>query len=133
MTITEAKLDKRVVKAAAHFLKEQGMKIIDKDFSCAFGSSDLVAVDEGGAIRFVFVRACTYRMPPQPEIGGQERRRLERVAVDWLSRNEDRYKTGASVSFDFVDVGIFGENCNLALLRYYQNVLGVDDAITSKA
>src|SRR5487761_343592 len=88
-------------QAAARFLESAGYRILDRNWRCADGEIDIVAVE-----RQVFV-VCEVKTrsgdrygPPLESVSRLKRNRLRRLAVRWL--------TAHGVRFDQVRVGVVG-------------------------
>ena len=71
---------------AARFLRDQGYKIIARNFRCAMGEIDIVA-REGGMLVFVEVKTRSYDDPtPEQQINLTKQRQITRTAKYYLSR-----------------------------------------------
>jgi putative endonuclease len=88
-------------QAAVEYLESAGFRILDRNWRCAIGELDIVAVD-----RQVFVvcevktRSGTRYGTPLESVGRAKLRRLRRLAVAWLNAH--------GVRFDQVRVDIVG-------------------------
>jgi putative endonuclease len=84
----------RSERAAARFLRRLGYRILARNYTCAHGELDLIALD-GPTIVFVEVRSTgrddTER--PAASVDDAKQRRLTQVALDYLSRHRllDRF------------------------------------------
>ncbi len=94
-------------RAAAEYLSNSGIKILEKNFRCPLGEIDLIARD-GKSIVFVEVRArqadgiCS----PEESIAMYKRRRLARAATWYLKQHG---LLGSYARFDVVAVRWNGE------------------------
>lgn len=88
-------------QAAASYLEHAGFRILDRNWRCAAGEIDIVAVD-----RQVFVvcevktRSGTRFGTPLEAVGRAKLRRLRRLAVAWLDAH--------GVRFDQIRIDIVG-------------------------
>jgi putative endonuclease len=88
-------------QAAADYLEKAGFRILDRNWRCATGEIDIVAVD-----RHVFVvcevktRSGTRYGTPLEAVGRAKLRRLRRLAVEWLNAH--------GVRFDQIRIDIVG-------------------------
>jgi len=96
---------------AASYLKDRGMRIVDRNVRCALGEIDLVGLD-GDTIVFVEVRtrSSSVKGSAKESITAGKRRRLVRLAQWYLKgkRWENR-----SARFDVVAVTWIGETPEL--------------------
>jgi putative endonuclease len=80
-------------QAAADYLTGRGYRILDRNWRCAGGELDIVAVE-----RHVFVvcevktRSGTGYGTPLEAVGRDKQRRLRRLAVAWLSAHGVRFE-----------------------------------------
>jgi putative endonuclease len=85
-------LGKSGEQAAADYLESAGFRILDRNWRCADGEIDIVAVD-----RQVFVvcevktRSGTRCGTPVEAVGRAKLRRLRKLAVAWLNAHGVRY------------------------------------------
>ena len=71
---------------AARYLRNQGYKIIVRNFRCTLGEIDIVARD-GGTLVFVEVKTRTYDDPtPEEQVNTFKRHQLSKAAKFYLSR-----------------------------------------------
>lgn len=79
----------RSERAAAHFLKKLGYKILARNYSCALGELDLVALD-GELIVFVEVRSTEKAdsSGPSHSVDRAKQERLTRLAVYFMQRKK---------------------------------------------
>ncbi len=78
----------RSERAAARYLRRQGLRIIARNWSCKLGELDLVAVD-GTVIVFVEVRSTAKASTESPAESVDERkqRRLTNLALHYLTQH----------------------------------------------
>jgi len=78
----------RSERAAASFLRQQGLQIVTRNFRCTHGEIDLVAVDRG-CIVFVEVRSTEGASTDRPalSVDAAKQRRLTQLAVYYLQRH----------------------------------------------
>ena len=79
---------------AALELQNQGMEILDRNWSCRWGELDVVALDPGGGRRtavFCEVKCRTGRGfgDPLESITHAKVSRLRKLAAEWLSQHRD--------------------------------------------
>ena len=71
---------------AAKFLRNQGFKIIERNFKCALGEIDIIARD-GKTLVFVEVKTRAYDDPtPEDQVNEPKRHQLTKAAKFYLSR-----------------------------------------------
>ncbi len=86
-------LGKTGEQAAAEYLESAGFRILDRNWRCARGEIDIVAVD-----RQVFVvcevkaRSGTRCGTPLEAVGRAKLRRLRGLAVEWLNAHGVRFE-----------------------------------------
>ena len=89
-------------RAAAYLVNEAGMQVLVLNWRCADGEIDIVARD-GTAL--VFVEVKTRRDlrfgPPEESVVFAKRRRLRRLALQWLAQSGFRPQ---QIRFDVVSV-----------------------------
>ena len=90
-------------RAAARFLKRQGMRIIARQHRSRLGEIDLIALDAG---RVVFIEVKTRRSDaagrPEEAVNRAKQRKLTRLALEYLKRR--RWLGKRSARFDVVAV-----------------------------
>lgn len=97
-------------RLAHEHLERSGYEILERNFRCPAGELDIVAADARSLVFCeVKTRVCGSRAgPPGPldAIGPGKRRRLRRLASEWLhARGEDRPFRGA-LRFDAIGVTV---------------------------
>ena len=88
-------------QAAAEYLESCGVRILDRNWRCAIGEIDIVAVDRQ-ALVVVEVKARTGMRygGPLEAVSRAKRARLRRLAVQWLNAH--------GVRFDHVRIDVVG-------------------------
>lgn len=88
---------------AAERLANAGLKILDRNWRCAAGEIDIVALD-GAALVFVEVktRSSLAFGDPAEAVSRTKAERLRRLALHWLADHPDRHS--AELRFDVVSV-----------------------------
>jgi putative endonuclease len=78
----------RSERAAGRYLRGQGFRIVERNYTCPLGEIDLVAV-EGGCIVFVEVRSTGTDDPDRPAASVDEtkQRRLTQLALHYLQKH----------------------------------------------
>lgn len=104
-------MNKRIIgkekeELAAKFLARQGVKILEKNFSCRMGEIDLIGLD-GDCIVFVEVkyRTNTDYGYPQEAVSINKRRKIVLVSGYYRMRND----LGDGTNFRFDIVSILGD------------------------
>jgi putative endonuclease len=95
---------------AAEHLARSGYRIIDRNFRTRFGELDLVALDHADLV-FCEVKtrvAGTVAGPSSPleAVGPQKRRRLRRMAAQWLSARPGKGGASAGLRYDAIGVTV---------------------------
>lgn len=90
---------------AAGLLEARGGVVISRNWRCRAGELDLVVLDLEGRLRFVEVRTRTGTGfgSPAESVTAVKRRRLRRLAAEWLAENPGRWR---QVCFDVVGVDL---------------------------
>jgi putative endonuclease len=79
-------LGQRGENMAARFLRNQGYKIIDRNYRCEVGEVDIIARDRATLV-FVEVKTRTYDDPtPEEQVNTQKRHQITKAAKFYLSR-----------------------------------------------
>jgi putative endonuclease len=79
-------LGQRGENVAARFLRDQGYKIIARNFRCDLGEIDIIARDKT-ALVFVEVKTRSYDDPtPEEQVNTDKRHQLTKAAKFYLSR-----------------------------------------------
>jgi len=77
----------RSERAASRFLKQLGYRVLARNYRCAFGEIDLVAID-GGCIVFIEVRSTEQPEieAPAASVNDAKQRQLTRLALMFLKQ-----------------------------------------------
>jgi putative endonuclease len=100
-------LGQRGEEAAARWYAEAGYDIVDRNWRCAEGEIDLVAIDPRGSIVVICevkTRSSTAYGTPAEAVTMAKQRRLRRLAARWLSHQRAGGSPMRSVRFDVVAV-----------------------------
>lgn len=88
-------------QAAADYLTERGFRILDRNWRCADGEIDIVAVERHSLVVCeVKTRSGTRYGTPLEAVGRAKRGRLRRLAVLWLNAH--------GVRFDQIRIDVLG-------------------------
>lgn len=104
-------------EAAARFLYRHGYEIIERNWECAAGEADIIALDEH-AVVFVEVKTrsnCEKGMPSEA-VDAKKRDRYERIAALYLQQSG---LTDIAVRFDIISILVISEG--RALVRHHIN------------
>jgi putative endonuclease len=94
-------LGKEGEQAAVSYLEGLGFRILDRNWRCAEGEIDIVAVERHTfVVCEVKTRSGTQYGTPLDAVGQAKRRRLRRLAVLWLSAH--------GVRFDQIRIDVLG-------------------------
>jgi putative endonuclease len=79
-------LAERGENLAARYLRDRGLKILQRNFRCAVGEIDIVARD-GATVVFVEVKTRAYDEPaPEEQVKGEKQHQLTKAAKFYLAR-----------------------------------------------
>jgi len=123
MTDARKELGERGERAAAAFLENRGMTIIERNWKCSYGEADLIALD-GDTLVFAEVktrRASTAGIPEEA-VTEAKQRRYSRIARVYSSRTDHPYQ---DIRFDVIAIYAFSET--QALLRYIRGAFSTDE------
>jgi putative endonuclease len=94
-------LGKEGEEAAAGYLEKCGFRILDRNWRCADGEIDIVAVERHTLVVCeVKTRSGTRYGSPLDAVGQAKRRRLRKLAAQWLSAH--------GIRFDQVRIDVLG-------------------------
>lgn len=80
-------------EAAAEYLTERGFRILDRNWRCAGGEIDIVAVDRHTLVVCeVKTRSGTRYGTPLEAVGRAKQSRLRRLAVRWVNAHGVRFE-----------------------------------------
>ena len=95
---------------AAEHLTRSGYRIIDRNFRTRYGELDLVALDRADLVfcevKTRVVGTAAGPSGPLEAIGPQKRRRLRRMAAQWLSSRPARGAFRAGLRYDVIGVTV---------------------------
>ncbi|NQT90307.1 MAG: YraN family protein [Candidatus Omnitrophica bacterium] len=87
---------------AVRFLKQKGMRIIERNFSCRLGEIDIIAMDDDSYVIVEVRSTSSYSfIDPLESIGAMKMKRLERLASAWLMSRDMRE---CNIRFDVVAI-----------------------------
>ena len=91
-------------KLAADFLKRNGFKILERNYSCPAGELDLIALD-GDEVVFIEVKSARQSEfgPPGVRVDSAKQRRLSLIALHYFQRKKLQQ---VNCRFDVVSVFI---------------------------
>ncbi len=85
-------LGKEGEQAAADYLRDHGFRILDRNWRCGGGEIDIVATEGRTFVACeVKTRSGTRYGTPADAVGYAKRRRLRRLAAQWLSAHGTRF------------------------------------------
>jgi putative endonuclease len=94
-------LGKAGEEAAVIYLERRGFRILDRNWRCADGEIDIVAVDRHTfVVCEVKTRSGTRYGTPLEAVGRNKRLRLRRLAAQWLSAH--------GIRFDQIRIDVLG-------------------------
>jgi putative endonuclease len=104
---------------AVDHLEARGYEIVERNYRTRFGELDVVVADDD-ALVFCEVKtrvANGQNGPAMPldAIGGQKRRRIRRMAAQWLAESDSARPRRAELRFDAIGVVIDASGRLLAL------------------
>lgn len=116
-------LGARGEEAACAFLLRRGFDILERNWVCAAGEADIIALEED-TLHFIEVktRMSDARGFPAEAVDRAKRERYERIAELYLRALEDG--DDVCVTFDVISILVTGEH--RAFLRFHRNVLAGD-------
>ena len=98
-------LGKEGEQAAVRYLEGCGFRVLDRNWRCADGEIDIVAVDQRTfVVCEVKTRSGTRFGTPLDAVGHAKRRRLRRLAAQWLVAHGSR--------FDQIRIDVVGLLCD---------------------
>jgi putative endonuclease len=116
-------LGARGEEAACAFLIRRGFDVLERNWVCAAGEADIIALEED-TLHFIEVktRMSDARGFPAEAVDTAKRARYERIAELYLRSIEDG--DDVCVTFDVISIIVTGEH--RAFLRFHRNVLAGD-------
>jgi putative endonuclease len=108
----------RAERAAAHFLKRQGYRLLARNYSCPLGELDLIALD-GECVVFVEVRSTSGADPTvaAASVGTEKQRRLTRLALAFLQQH---HLLGRAARFDVLALS-WPEGCRQPVIVHHRS------------
>jgi putative endonuclease len=106
---------KRGEDCAVRFLKKAGYRIIERNYRCAFGEMDIVALDSG-TISFIEVKSRTSNRFGNPEeaVVTKKQKKLSQIALHYLkAKNLDEHRA----RFDVVAINFSSEDEGVTLIK----------------
>lgn len=99
--VTEARLGERGEQRALRFLKEQGYRVITRNYRWRGGEIDIIARD-GNTLAFIEVKTRSDERfaPAEEALTPRKRERLIRTAKCYIAR----YRPGTDLRFDVVAI-----------------------------
>ncbi len=109
---------------AAAYLQSHGWDVVQRNWFCAAGEADIIAVDPYGEWAFVEVKTRFVRdgMPsPEPEVkvDAEKRRRYRQIAAQYLATNDI-----AMARFDVIAISVF--ESRVASIHHVCSAFGCD-------
>lgn len=105
-------------QAAVGYLESRGFRILDRNWRCGDGEIDIVAVERHTfVVCEVKTRSGTGYGSPLDAVGRVKRRRLRRLAAQWLAAH--------GVRFDQIRIDVLGLVCDGAGGFTVEHVRGV--------
>lgn len=116
-------LGKRGEDAACMFIEREGFEILERNWRCASGEADIIAIDDGCLVFIeVKTRAGDVAGLPEESVTPEKRRRYEEIALAYLRASDFG---NIFIRFDVASITLLDEN--RAMLRYHRNSFGVGD------
>lgn len=121
MSDERKELGQKGERAAASFLENRGLEILECNWKCSYGEVDIVAKD-GDALVFceVKTRRSSSAGLPEEAVTLAKQKRYSRIAKVYASRTEEEY---VDIRFDVIAIFVLTDS--QALLRYIKNAFVV--------
>jgi putative endonuclease len=104
--------------AAAH-LEARGFRLLDRNFRTRHGELDLVAADDRYLVfcevKARIARAAPHALDPLASVDWRKRRRLRRMAREWLAERVDARPYPPELRFDAIGITLDPAGALLAL------------------
>lgn len=101
--------------AAAAYVERCGMRMLERNWRCALGEVDLIALDSGALVMFeVKTRRSTRTGVPEEAVGPKKQRKIVRLAEAYL---QGMAEPPELVRFDVISITLLTEN--RAVLRHH--------------
>ena len=105
---------------ATHYLLDAGVDVLDRNWRCAAGEADIIAIEEG---TLVFIEVKTRRNVsagfPEESVTRVKRRRYETIAAYYLSQSDP---PSMRVRFDVISILLTADW--RAFLKHHRDVFG---------
>jgi putative endonuclease len=116
MATDRKRLGERGEEAAASFLERVGMRVIERNWRCAAGEIDIVALDDDSVVLVeVKTRRTVRKGTPEEAVTPAKQRRYSKLAAAYL---QSAGLTGTNLRFDVITLLVLAEN--RALLRHHR-------------
>ncbi len=110
-----SKIGKRGEDIALKYLKKHKYKILDRNYRCRFGEIDIIARDRDTLVFIeVKLRRCRDYGTPESAVDERKRRKIERVALDYMMKNDLRDR---DIRFDVVAIDMGDKKEDIRLIR----------------
>lgn len=123
MSDERKELGQKGERAAASFLENRGLTILDRNWKCSYGEVDIVAKEED---TLIFCEVKTRRSSaagfPEESVTLAKQKRYSRIAGVYTSRFEEEY---TNIRFDVIAIFVLTDS--QALLRYIKNAFSVTE------
>lgn len=105
---------------AVEYLKNQGFKIVDRNYRCRIGEIDIVAEDNGATV-FIEVRSRTGRACGNPEesVTYKKGLTLKKLAMRYM---QQRFGREVACRIDLVAVMLSCDDLSLQNLTHYRGI-----------
>lgn len=125
---SKAQLQDRAKRAAVAFLENRGLEIIETDWSCSYGSFDVVAMDDDILVfTQVKSRKASTSGIPEEAVTPAAIRRYTKMAKLYVKRTNVEH---SEVRFDVISIYAFSNT--QALLRYIRGAFDATDVDITK-
>ena len=128
MASSSSELKERGFKAAVAFVENRGMTVLETEWSCGYGTVDIIANDDGTLVFFsVKTRRAGASGIPEDLVSPRMARKLQKIASVFLKKNQ--VFIGKPLRYDAINIYAFSEH--QALLRYIRDIpvteIGAED------
>lgn len=108
---------------ACHYLENNDITILERNWKCKSGEADIIALEQGTLV-FLEVKTRSQKFLGLPEyaVTKEKRDKYERIAISYLSKNP---RPSGRVRFDVIAIRITGEN--QCLLRHHKDAFASDN------
>lgn len=117
MSDDRKELGQKGERAAASFLENRGLNILERNWKCSYGEADIIAKEDDTLIFCeVKTRRSTAAGFPEDSVTLAKQKRYSRIAHVYASRTEEEYE---NIRFDVIAIFVLTDS--QALLRYIKN------------